>query len=212
MSHRTKFCLVSLLLGLLAFAGCTSDETALLEPSQSSDSTDLYTNLYADVSQVMQDHGVSLPTVLPGEKYTPLPSLMLVANAASAAKDAITNATYWEPLTTFVTGVKKYEGYEIGWLENVPEDPDPDSFNCYYFMDIPENNPRRPTEVDPYTDAIDDTLDRVTDILTNHPELATDRVYVSDGVFAYYYEFTYPVGDSFNNFKMYMVYPVLVGD
>ena len=206
MFHRKNFCLLSVLLGLLVFAGCTSDETSLLEPNQPAVANDLYTdNLYTDFDNIMQDHGLQVPTPQSGEKYIPVPSPLLFASQAAGARGAAINGTSWDPYTAFVIAKQGYIGYEISWLEDIPEDPDPNAYYWYYFSDVPEKNPKKPLEVDPFVEPIDVTIDRVSDILINHPELATERVHVSDDTWLYVYTFKYPVRNSIHIFRMFKV-------
>ena len=198
MYHRKNLCLLSVLLGLLVLAGCTSDETTLLEPNQPVDSTDLY----ADFSSVMQDHGLQYPTIQPGDKYVPLPPILLFASQAAGAQNAVITGATWAPLTTFVIAKQGYIGYEVGWLEDIPEELDPNAVYTYHFSDYPENNPKKPENVDPFVEPIEDTIDRVSDILLNHPELATEREYFSDDTWLYVYKFKYPVRNTYRIFRM----------
>ena len=204
MYHRKNFGLLGILLTLLVFAGCSSDEeSSLLQPSQPAISTDASSDTFADINSVLQDHGVRLPTLQSGEKYVPLPPILLFAAQAAAAKEAVTSGTWWDPLTTFVIGKRNFFGYEVAWLEDIPEEPDPNAHYCYYFSDVPAGDPRKPEEVDPLVDAIDDTVERVSDILINHPELAFDRTYLSDDTWLYVYTFKYPVRNTTHIFRMW---------
>jgi hypothetical protein len=201
MSRHMKACLFSILLALLVFGGCSSDQqTTLLEPGESTS-----IDVYADISKVLGRYGVEVSEMTSGDKYVPIPSPLLFASMAASARSAVANETYWSELTNFVTGVQQYFGYEVGWLIDIPDDPDPNAFYCYYFADYPVGTPNNPQVVDPYTDAIDDTIDRVADVIINHPELATERYYLSNGTWLFSYRFKYPVDDGYNYFTMYKV-------
>lgn len=125
------------------------------------------------------------------EKRVPLPAPLTVASMAAGAINAINTGTTWPVLTSFIHFNGGFWGFQVSWLEDIPEDPNPNAYYCNYYLDTRLPNPPVPEYVDPYSSAVYDSAVRIVNALAS-PETCINRSYRSGGAWIYEYGFDYP--------------------
>jgi hypothetical protein len=161
---------------------------------------------FRDAKGVMREYGIT-----PGEsagKIVPLPAPLTVATMAAGAMYAVDHGNTWGPLTTFVHFNGAFWGYQVSWLEDIPEDPDPNAFYCNYYLDTPVINPPQPEYVAPYSPPIYDSAVRIVAALGN-PSSCVNRYYSAGGPVIYDYAFDYPYAGGYRRaeflrFRLYI--------
>lgn len=161
---------------------------------------------FQDVKSLMREYGITAGES--GEKIVPLPAPLIVATMAAGAMYAVDHGNTFEPLTTFVHFNGAFWGYQVSWLEDIPEESDPNAFYCNYYLDTPVINPPQPVYVAPYSPPIYDSAVRIVGALAD-PKSCINRHYSAGGHVIYDYVFDYPYAGvyrraEFLRFRLYI--------
>lgn len=198
MRSRAALLVPILILFMWIIAGCSSTDE--MSPTQPDTAIAPEANfLTPETLQAAREKpGDVMPLMAPI-----LPSWTLVAQTALDAIRVCDEETYWDTWTQFVEWAK-YKDFKVGWLEDIPDNPDPNAYYFYLFMDVPVRQPGQYTIVEPQTEWISDAADRIITALED-PYSIINWSY-DDDEWVYRYQFDYPVGNTYHHVEISKVH------